>query len=303
MEQRETVGFIGLGHAGWPMAESVVAGGFRVIVGDLDREKERRFVAEHPEASAATDTGFSEAGVVITMLPNGQVVREAIIDGEVAASLARGSIVVDMSSSAPAGTLELADDLAKLGLVLVDAPVSMPTPDGAWSRSLTLMVGGNDEKAIDRVMPILEAMSENIFRVGPLGAGHAAKTLNNFVSASGYVAALDALIIGSRYGLDPQTLFAVFNASTARNFSTAYPLRQEGLSRRFASGFSLGLLVKDLGITTDLADRLDLDAPLARLVRDRLAEARDELGFDADHTEAMKYWETKSGVHIPTESE
>ncbi len=303
MDTDITVAFIGLGHAGWPMAESVVAGGFRVIVGDADREKERRFAAEHPGVLAATDTGYGEANVVITSLPNGNVVREAIIDGEVAASLAKGSIVVDMSSSAPAGTLTLGEDLDRLGLVLVDAPVSMPTPDGAWSRSLTLMVGGNDEAAIDRVMPILEAMSENIFRVGPLGAGHAAKTLNNFVSASGFVAALDALIVGSRYGLDPETLIDVFNASTARNFSTAYPLRQEGLSRRFASGFSLGLLVKDLGIATDLADSLELDAPLARLVRDRLQEARDELGFDADHTEAMKYWEKASGVHVPTESD
>ncbi len=303
MEHNETVAFIGLGHAGWPMAENVVAGGFRVIVGDADREKERLFTAKHEGAMAATDTGYAEAGIVITMLPNGHVVREAIIDGEVAASLARGSIIVDMSSSAPAGTLELGADLAKLGLVLLDVPVSMPTPDGAWSRSLTLMVGGDDEEAIARVLPVLESMSENIFRVGPLGAGHAAKTLNNFVSASGFVAALDALVVGARYGLDPETLFQVFNASTARNFSTAYPLRQEGLSRRFGSGFSLGLLVKDLGIATDLADSLELDAPLARLVRDRLGEARDDLGFDADHTEAMKYWEKKSGVDIPTKSD
>ena len=169
MDTDITVAFIGLGHAGWPMAESVVAGGFRVIVGDADREKERRFAQEHPGVLAATDTGYGEANVVITSLPNGNVVREAIIDGEVAASLATGSIVVDMSSSAPAGTLELGEDLDRLGLVLVDAPVSMPTPDGAWSRSLTLMVGGNDEAAIDRVLPVLEAMSENIFRVGPLG--------------------------------------------------------------------------------------------------------------------------------------
>ena len=304
MQASQTVvGFIGLGHAGWPMAGSVVAGGFRVIAGDLDREKERRFVAEHPGAVAATDTGYADAGVVITSLPNGHVVREAIIDREVAASLAPGSVVVDMSSSDPAGTQELGAELAKLGLVLVDAPVSMPTPDGAWSRKLTLMVGGDDEDAIARVMPILESMSENIFRVGPLGAGHATKTLNNFVSAAGLVAALDALVVGSRYGLDPDTLFQVFNASTARNFSTAYPLRQEGLSRRFGSGFSLGLLVKDIGIATDLAESLDLDAPLTRLVHDRLEEARDELGFDADHTEAMLYWEKKAGVHIPTESD
>ncbi len=303
MKHNDTVAFIGLGHAGWHMAENVHAAGFGLIVGDIDREKERRFVAEHPGALAATDTGYSDAGIVITMLPNGYVVREALIDGEIAASLARGSIVVDMSSSAPAGTLELAEDLSKLGLVLIDAPVSMATPDGAWSRGLTLMVGGNDEAALERIQPILESMSENIFRVGPLAAGHAVKTLNNFVGSAGYVAALDALIAGARYGVDPERMLEVFNASTARNFATSYPLKQEALTRRYASGFQLGLFAKDLGIANDLMESLEFDSPLVRVLRELMAEARDELGYEADSAEAIKHWEKKSGVTVPTSSE
>jgi len=300
MEQSDTVTFIGLGHAGWHMAANVFAGGFRLIVGDIDSERERRFVTEHVGALRLSDVGASEAGVVVTSLPNGHVVREAILDSGLAASLAPGSIVVDMSSSAPAGTLALADELAELGLILVDAPVSMPTPDGAWTRRLTVMVGGNDEAALDRIHPILESMSENIFRVGPLGAGHAVKTLNNFVSSAGYVAALDALAVGARYGVDPERMFEVFNVSTARNFATAYPLRQEALTRRFATGFQLGLFVKDLGITNDLMDELELDSSLARVLHRLMDAARAELGYEADCSEAIKFWEKKSGVTIPT---
>jgi 3-hydroxyisobutyrate dehydrogenase len=284
------------------MAENVHAAGFRLIVGDIDREKERSFVAEHLGTLAATDTGYADADVVITMLPNGHVVREALIDGEIAASLARGSIVVDMSSSAPDGTLELAKDLEKLGLVLIDAPVSMATPDGAWSRGLTLMVGGNDEAALERIQPILESMSENIFRVGPLGAGHAVKKLNNFVGSAGYVAALDALIAGARYGVDPERMLEVFNASTARNFATSYPLKQEALTRRYASGFQIGLFTKDLGIANDLMESLDIDSPLARVLKELMTEARDQLGYEADSAEAIKHWETKSGVTVPRPS-
>jgi 3-hydroxyisobutyrate dehydrogenase len=300
--EKETVAFIGLGHAGWNMAGNVLAGGFGLIASDIDPERERRFCAEHPGALAAAETGFSEAGVVITSLPNGQVVREALIDSGVAATLARGTIVVDMSSSAPAGTLELGEELSGLGLVLVDAPVSMPTLDGAWSRGLTLMVGGNDEAALDHVQPILESMSENVFRVGPLGAGHAVKTLNNYVGSAGYVAALDALVVGARYGLDPETMLDVFNASTARNFATASPLKQEALTRRFATGFQIGLFVKDLGIANDLIDQLELESPLARVLRELMAEARDDLGYDADSSEALKFWEKKSGVTVPNPS-
>jgi len=293
------VAFIGLGHAGWHMARNLLAGGYRLIVGDIDRERERRFVAEGEGALAASDAGYAEATVVITSLPNGQVVREAILDGGVAAALAPGSIIVDMSSSAPAGTIELGGELAALGLVLIDAPVSMPTPDGTWTRKLTVMVGGNDEGAIERVHPILEAMSENVFRVGPLGAGHAVKAMNNFVSSAGFLAALDALIVGARYGVDPERMLEVFNVSTARNFATAYPLRQEALTRRFATGFQLGLMAKDLGIASDVMDALELDSSLAALLRHLAEEARDALGYEADCTRTLEFWEQKSGVTIP----
>jgi 3-hydroxyisobutyrate dehydrogenase len=302
MEHDDSVAFIGLGHAGWHMAKNVFAGGFRLIVADVDREKEQRFVAENVGALAASEAGCSQAAVVVTSLPNGHVVREAILDSGLAASLTPGSIIVDMSSSAPAGTLELAEELAGLGLVLIDAPVSMPTPDGAWSRRLTVMVGANDEAAFERVHPILQSMSENVFRVGPLGAGHAVKTMNNFVSSAGFVAALDALAVGARYGVDPERMFEVFNLSTARNFATAYPLRQEALTRHFATGFQLGLFVKDLGIANDLMDELELDSSLVGVLRRLMNEARDELGYEADCSEAIKFWEKKSGVTIPTSS-
>ena len=179
----------------------------------------------------------------------------------------------------------------------------MATPDGAWSRGLTLMVGVKTRQRSERIQPVLESMSENIFRVGPLGAGHAVKTLNNFVGSAGYVAALDALVAGARYGVDPERMLEVFNASTARNFATSYPLKQEALTRRYASGFQLGLFAKDLGIANDFVDSLGIDSPLARLLLDLLQQARDDLGYEADSAEAIKFWEKKSGVTIPTQAD
>ncbi len=283
------VGFVGLGNMGWPMARNLAAAGFPLVVRDADEELQARFVSEHGCAGASGPDDFALVDAVVTMLPDDRAVREAIVDWGIAAALPPGSVVVDMSSSRPTGTLELADAVRGHGVVVVDAPVSGGVPR-AEDATLAIMVGGDDERAIERVRPIFEALGERVFRTGRLGSGHATKALNNFVAAAAYTAAVEALAVGQAFGLDPRTMIDVVNASTGRSFSTEQVVKEHVVSGRYATGFTLGLLAKDVSIAADLADVTGIDAPACRLVSSRWAEASAELGAAADHSEAHKRW-------------
>ncbi|HZE04039.1 MAG TPA: NAD(P)-dependent oxidoreductase [Solirubrobacteraceae bacterium] len=300
--QSIAVGFVGLGQQGGPMAANLVAAGYRLIVRDADPERERRWVAEHGGRGCGADpAGLADVEILITMLPNGQVVRDALLgEDQIASRLRPGTIVVDTSSSDPYGTRNLGAELAANRLILLDSPVTRPEAVGEDTRRITFMVGGDDDGAIDRVMPLLEAMAERIFRAGPLGSGHAMKTLNNYVSAAGLAAALDAMIAAQRFGVDVETMLDVFNAGTARNFSTANTLLDEAMSRRYAAGFQLALMVKDLRIATSLFEHVGFDAPLSRLVRDQFAQALGHLHDQrADLSRSLEDWERRGEVRLP----
>jgi 3-hydroxyisobutyrate dehydrogenase-like beta-hydroxyacid dehydrogenase len=300
--QSAAVGFVGLGQQGAPMAANLVEAGYDVIVHDADPERERRFVAAHGGRGCRGDAAaLAEAGTLITMLPNGQVVREVLLgeDG-IARRLRPGTVIVDTSSSDPYGTQELGAELADLGLVLLDSPVTRPEAVGEDTRRITFMVAGDDDDAIDRVMPLLRAMAEQVYRAGRLGSGHAMKTLNNYVSAAGLAAALDAMVAGQRFGLDVETMLEVFNAGTARNFSTVNTLIDEAMSRRYGAGFQLALMVKDLRIASALFERVDFEAPMSQLVRDQFAEALAQFEDQrADLSRSLEGWEERGGVRMP----
>jgi 3-hydroxyisobutyrate dehydrogenase len=284
------------------MAANLLAAGYDLIVRDADPDRERRFVATQGGRGCEGNRALlAEADIVITMLPNGQVVRDALLgEDAIAPRLRPGTIIVDTSSSDPYGTRELGSELADLGLVLLDSPVTRPEAVGENTRRITFMVGGDDEEAIDRVMPLLHAMAEQVFRAGRLGSGHAMKTLNNYVSAAGLAATLDAMVAAQRFGLDVETMLGVFNAGTARNFSTANTLVEEAMSRRYAAGFQLALMVKDLRIASSLFERVQFDAPIAPLVRDQFAEALAHLDDQrADLARSLEGWEARAGVRLP----
>jgi 3-hydroxyisobutyrate dehydrogenase len=234
------------------------------------------------------------------MLPTGHDVRSVMMEwgGGLASALRPGAIVVDMSSSDPTGTRELGAALAEHDVSLVDAPVSGGVPR-AETGTLAIMVGGDDEDAIEKVQPLLETMGEQIFRTGPLGSGHAMKALNNFIAATSYTAAAEAVLIAARFGLDPAVLVDVLNASTGRSFNTEVNFPQNVLPRRFASGFALGLLAKDVGIASDLAEAVEIEAPLSRLIAALWRDAADAEGLSSDHTEAIKHWERANGIELP----
>ena len=291
---RETVGFIGLGNMGRPMAASLARAGFGVIGYDADRDSADSFAAETGCPTAPTLTALAEAATVaVTMLPTGAIVRRVLLEeegGALADGLGPGALVVDMSSSEPVGTRALGTTLAERGIALVDAPVSGGV-EKARDGTLAIMIGADDAAAAERAEPVLRAMGDRLFRAGPMGAGHAAKALNNYAAAAAFTAAAEALIVGEAFGLERETLLTIVNNSSGRSFNSEVPIRQEVLPRTFATGFKLGLMAKDVAIAADLAAALGADAPLSRYMKACWGEASDALGADADFTRAVTLWE------------
>src|SRR6185503_894762 len=269
--------FIGLGVMGQLMAANLEAAGFTVQSFDLNRKGNRK------SARAAA----AGADALITMLPDGDAVREAVL--EALPSLKPGAVVVDMSSSDPAGTRALGLALSKNQIGMLDAPVSgakFKAKDG----TLSIMAGGEKE-AFAKVLPVLQKLGNQIFHVGPLGAGHAVKALNNYLGAAGTLAGFEALLVARAFGLDPRPMLDAINASTGRNSTTERKIPRDVLTGTFASGFKLALMAKDVGTAAELARGLGLKTPFLKETLRLWREAQKQLPAAADHSEIYKYQE------------
>ena len=291
----KTVGFIGIGNMGRPMAANLVKGNYQVVAYDADAKRAAQFAKDAGATSAATLAELGrQVDAIVTMLPTGKEVRASLLEtegGALAANLPKGALIIDMSSADPVGTRQIHADLAKRGLSFVDAPVSGGVPR-ATDGSLAIMIGG-DAAAVAAAKPVLSKMGTRLFEVGGPGNGHAMKALNNFVAGTGFIAVAEAVLVGKRFGLDPNVMIDVMNVSTGKNFNTENVVKQHVISGAFASGFALGLLAKDVKIAADLASAIDVDSPLTRLSSALLDEARDKVGGEKDHTLAYTYWEKR----------
>ncbi len=294
------VGFVGLGNMGWPMAH-LLAPHFELTVLDARTDVAESFAAEHGVTATTSLAALAAASdAVITMLPNGDDVREVALGGEngggLVAGMAAGSVLIDMSSSAPLGTRQLSEDLQPHGVPLVDAPVSGGVA-GARAGSLAIMVGG-DPAQVERCRPVLEPLGKAIYVMGGSGTGHAMKALNNYCSAAGLAAACEALLVGDRVGLDPAQMIDVLNASSGRNAATEGKVAQEILNRNFGLGFTVGLMAKDVGIAAGIAEGLGLEAPILTQTRNLWREAEALLGGGADSTAVVRLWEEWNGREL-----
>jgi len=287
--------FIGIGNMGWPMAARLVGAGFEVEVADAQPDRATEFASQVGGVAAADlIKGAARADAIVTMLPTSRQVADVVI--AIRPGLRRSQILIDMSSGAPAATRAIADDVAKIGVMVVDAPVSGGV-SRAVSGDLAIMTGG-DASVLDCAEPLLRAMGSTIHRIGPVGAGQAMKALNNLVSAGGFLIGIEALIIGQQFGIDPALMTDVLNASTGMNNSTQKKFKQFVLSRRFDSGFGLDLMVKDLSIALEVARDSGVAAPFSTLCRELSASAQALLGKGQDHTALAKLSETLAGITL-----
>ncbi len=285
----EVIGFTGIGAMGTPMAGNLARAGYKLVVFDLNAARTAALARETGVKIAASLAELgAAANIIITMLPDGKAVRAALCGKSdnfrdcLLERAAKDTLVIDMSSSSPVGTRELGQLLAARGTPFIDAPVSGGVK-GAVAASLAIMVGG-DKTVFERVKPLLARMGSQLFHAGPLGAGHAIKALNNYVSAAGLVAACEAIIAAERFGLDPAVAADIINASSGMNNTTKNKVKQHMLSGSFGAGFATGLMAKDVRTALEVVESTGTPADLARHCAAFWTAAEGSLPAGTDHT-------------------
>jgi 3-hydroxyisobutyrate dehydrogenase len=299
MSSIKTIGFIGIGNMGGPMASHLLRAGFDVTVFDIRPETVALFVERHGgRSSGSAADAAAGADAIITMLPNDRVVHAAILgQGGAGEKLRPGAVVIDMSTSDPLATRALSDALEPRGIAVVDAPV-MGGVVFAKDATLDVMVGG-PSSAIERCRPIFDAVGRSVIECGGVGSGHALKALANYVNACALVNCIEALTIGRRFGLDSKFMAeALIPMCAGRNHPIEKKILPHVLTRKFGTGMALGFIAKDLKIAEDTARSLEAYAPLAEKVSQLWAAAADKLGPQVDQTEIVRYWEEATGVKL-----
>jgi 3-hydroxyisobutyrate dehydrogenase len=266
-----TVGFVGLGNMGGPMAVNLIAKGFSVQAFDLVPDlvagiEGARVCSTAVEAAAGVD-------VFVSMLPAGQHVRSLYIGGDGESGLldqmSTSTLVIDCSTIDPGSAQAVAERAKKLGIAMLDAPVSGGTA-GAENGTLTFIVGGS-EAALQQAGPVLEAMGANIFHAGAAGAGQVAKICNNMLLSVLMAGTAEALALGVDNGLDPAVLSEIMKVSSGGNWAlnvyNPYPGVMDGApaSRGYEGGFLVDLMRKDLGLAVQTAQATGSAIPMGSL--------------------------------------
>jgi 3-hydroxyisobutyrate dehydrogenase-like beta-hydroxyacid dehydrogenase len=294
-----SLGFVGLGVMGRPMASHLAAAGHAMTLYDVVPGRAQSLVETLADAHAATTPAelAARSDIVVTMVPNGTVVQ-SIVEGAdgLLQGLRPGTLLLDTSSSEPWLTEATARLLADAGVAMVDAPVS-GAEWGAKAAELVFMCGGAAAD-IERVRPLLEVMGKAVFHLGPLGAGHAMKCLNNLVTSMNFVAVTEGLAIGKRYGLDPAAMVDVLDESTGMSWISRTHIRQRVLSRTFDDPFKLALMLKDIGIATQLARSVAVPAPLSALNQELWRAAAADAAPDASVSELARWVERLTRTEI-----
>lgn len=287
------IGWLGLGAMGRPMAANL-ARDHDVVVWNRTGAVAERHAAEHGTTAIADLVGLAGVDVVLSCLPTTAEVDDVATRAE--EHLTAGTLWIDCTSGDPQASRDLATRLAERGVVYVDAPVSGGT-DGAAAGTLTIMLGAADEDTAARATEVLRSCGTTIVHVGPVGAGHAVKAINNTLLAANLWAAGEGLAALAGQGVDPALALAVINGSSGRSNATENLIPARVLTGEFPNTFALPLLAKDARLGAAVVDSSGTPAPVLRLVRDLVAIAAGELG-DVDHTAVLRLIERWTGREL-----
>jgi 3-hydroxyisobutyrate dehydrogenase len=291
------VAFLGLGAIGTPIAGHLARRG-RMTVWNRTATRALDFAREHDARAVGTPReAAAGAEVVITCLPTSREV-EGLLDGGdgLLAGLGRGALLIDCTSGDPGTSRRIAERLAQLDVAFADAPVSGGT-GGAEAGTLTIMVGGSRD-TFDRARPVLAAFGKRIEHMGPVGAGHAMKAVNNALLAVNILAIGEGLAALVKAGVPARTAVEVLNASSGRSFVSESLVPERVLTGRWPRTFRLALLDKDVGIARTFLRDVGVEGPMFDFAGRLYGHARAELGDAADHVEAIRLIERRAGVEI-----
>lgn len=288
----KTVGVIGLGNMGRGMALSLRRGGYTVLGFDAAPGVAERLQEEGVSARASIADITRDADVLILSLPTSAIVEEVVLgNGGVAASAKPGLIVVDTTTAEPNSTRKVAAALKEVKVGMVDGPVS-GGPKGAASATMTMVLGGSDED-VAAVEPILAVMSAKRVHVGPVGAGHVTKIINNLLTGIHLLATSEAVRAAESVGVDPEKLIEALSGGSGRNSATLTNYPTWILNNRFDSGFTMKLMRKDVRLAMDLLKSQGVNAPIAVEAGRLWAESAQFIGDAEDFNRIVQFVEQK----------
>ncbi|MFV8781319.1 3-hydroxyisobutyrate dehydrogenase [Microbulbifer sp. SA54] len=271
-ENNKNIAFIGLGNMGGPMAANLVRAGFTVVAYDLSEAMLRRAADAGCRRVASAHEAVEGADVVVSMLPNGEAVRTLYLGARgLLQTMGPETLLIECSTIAASDARQIIAAASQRNIAALDAPVSGGTAAAA-AGTLSFMCGG-DAQALERARPVLAAMGANIFHAGPAGSGQVAKICNNMLLAIHMIGTAEALQMGVDNGLDPKVLSEIMCASSGGNWSlekyNPYPGVMENVpaSHDYEGGFSVALMLKDLGLAMDTAAGSASSTPLGALAK------------------------------------
>jgi 2-hydroxy-3-oxopropionate reductase len=294
----EQIGFVGLGIMGKPMVRNLVKAGYQVVVHNRSRGAVDELAAESDAVTPASTPKdvASQVKTVITMLPDSPDVRDVVFgENGLLEALGEGSLLIDMSTIAPATAIEVTNALAERGAAALDAPVS-GGDKGAIAGTLSIMVGGKTDD-FERARPIFEAVGKTIVHVGDAGAGQTVKACNQVVVALNYAAVSEALVLGAKSGVDPEKIVEVLSGGLA----ASRVLEMRGptmIQHQFDPGFRINLHRKDLGIALATGTENAVPLPVTALVSQLFDAVAARGGGDLDHSALLSLFEDLAQFQI-----
>ena len=292
----KTIGFIGLGIMGKPMAKNLLKAGYPVIAYDVRAEALAELTAAGAAAGMSPKDVAARSEIVITMLPNSPEVKQAILGpGGVIEGVRPGAIVVDMSSIAPSASQEISAKLAQKGIPLLDAPVSGGEPK-AVDATLAIMVGGPEE-VFNQVKGILAVMGASVTHVGAVGSGNVTKLANQIIVALNIAAVSEALVLATRAGVSPERVFEAIKGGLAGStvMNAKVPMMLAG---NFKPGFRIELHIKDLMNALDTAHELNVPIPLSGQVLEMMQALKAAGKASLDHSGLVQFYEGMAKVEV-----
>ena len=292
----EKIGFIGLGNMGAPLAERLLKK-YQLIIYDLDENNIKYFTDKGALVCSTPAKLASQTSRVFLCLPTSTIV-EKVVNGDdgLVKTAKKGTYIIDMTTGEPEITRKISNALIQEGINFIDAPVS-GGPKGAIQGNIAIMVGGTKNQ-FSTIKPIMDDISSNIFYAGEIGSGHSIKAGNNLLNLICRMATFEVISMLVKDGVDPEKAVNIIQKSSGRNYATEITLPDNILSGKMVQGFSTGLMKKDAGVATKIADINQVEIPLGKLSQELLKFTIDEFGEDADMSNVALTYEKKSGVKI-----